>query len=480
MAMVIHEAPRTPTVRPQELDPRTVEESGAEPVEEIKEVEVMEEPLRKLKVGKSLQNDVKERLIRFLKDNLEVFAWSYEDMLKEHLGKPSLLEKPEKGEKLYLYLAVSEHAVSATLVKGEKKHQRPVYYISKRLVDAENRYPEIEKLAYALVVASRKLRTYFHVHAIEVLTNSPLRQVLHKPDTSGRLVKWSIELSQFDIVYTPRASINGQVLADFIVEFTSQPNGGRSEEEGQSVAEEETRSFEGWSLHVDGASNEGGSRAGIVMTGPKGLRMYCAIQFRFEASNNEAEYEALLAGLRLAQGLKVTHLHIFSDSQLLILREKNTHADALAKLASTRDGDTLESVPVEYLPRPSITNPDVHMVNAPKESWASPIIDYLKDGVVPTDKREARRLVYKAARYTLVDGVLYKRGFSVPLLRCVDEEEAMKVQYEIHEGECGNHASGPSTARKAMRQGYYWPSMERDANDFARKCDKCQRHANYP
>ncbi|XP_062075224.1 uncharacterized protein LOC133779256 [Humulus lupulus] len=115
------------------------------------------------------------------------------------------------------------------------------------------------------------------------------------------------------------------------------------------------------------------------------------------------------------------------------------------------------------------------MVNTPKESWASPIIDYLKDGVVPTDKREARRLVYKAARYTLVDGVLYKRGFSVPLLRCVDEEEAMKVLYEIHEGECGNHASGPSTARKAMRQGYYWPSMERDANDFARKCDKCQR-----
>ena len=67
----------------------------------------------------------------------------------------------------------------------------------------------------------------------------------------------------------------------------------------------------------------------------------------------------------------------------------------------------------------------------------------------------------------------------MPLLRCVDEEEAMKVLYEIHEGKCGNHASGPSTARKAMRQGYYWPSMERDANDFARKCDKCQRHANY-
>ncbi|XP_062114210.1 uncharacterized protein LOC133825260 [Humulus lupulus] len=159
-----------------------------------------------------------------------------------------------------------------------------------------------------------------------------------------------------------------------------------------------------------------------------------------------------------------------------IPRERNTHADALTKLTSTKDGDTLESVPVEYLPRPSIVNPDVHVVSIPKESWANPIISYLKDGVVPTDKREARRLVYKAARYTLVDGILYKRGFFVPLLRCVDEEEAVKVLYEIHEGECGNHASGPSTTRKSMRQGYYWPSMERDANDFARKCDEFQRY----
>ena len=86
-----------------------------------------------------------------------------------------------------------------------------------------------------------------------------------------------------------------------------------------------------------------------------------------------------------------------------IPRERNTYVDSLAKLASTKDGDTLESVPVEYLPRPSIVNPDIHMVSIPKESWANPIISYLKDGVVPTNKREAQRLVYKVAQYTLVD-----------------------------------------------------------------------------
>ncbi|XP_062114601.1 uncharacterized protein LOC133825709 [Humulus lupulus] len=140
-----------------------------------------------------------------------------------------------------------------------------------------------------------------------------------------------------------------------------------------------------------------------------------------------------------------------------IPRERNTHID------------TLEFVPVEYLSKPSITEVEVHLINTPKESWVSPIMIYLKDRALPIDKRETRRLAYKVAQYTLVEGVLYKRGFFVLLLRCVDEEEAMKVLYEIHDGECGNHASRPSMARKAMRQGYYWPSMEKDASDFARK-----------
>ena len=97
--------------------------------------------------------------------------------LKEYLGKPPLLSKPD-GEPLFLYLAVSKYTISGALIREEEKVQWPVYYISKRLVDAETRYPEMEKLALALVVASRKLRLYFHSHTIWVLTNYPLRQVL--------------------------------------------------------------------------------------------------------------------------------------------------------------------------------------------------------------------------------------------------------------------------------------------------------------
>ena len=133
-------------------------------------------------------------------------------MLKEYLGKPILPSKLVEGEPLFLYLAVSEYAVSGALIREEEKVQWPMYYISKRLVDAETRYLEIKKLALALVIASRKLRLYFHSHTIYILTNYLLRQVLQKSDASGCLLTWAIELSQFNIEFTPRPEIKGASL----------------------------------------------------------------------------------------------------------------------------------------------------------------------------------------------------------------------------------------------------------------------------
>ena len=105
--------------------------------------------------------------------------------LKKYLGKLLLLSKPVRGKPLFLYLVVSEYAVSGELIREEEKVQWPVYYISKRLIDSETRYSEMEKLALALVIASQKVRPYFHSHTIRVITNYPLRQVLQKPDALG-------------------------------------------------------------------------------------------------------------------------------------------------------------------------------------------------------------------------------------------------------------------------------------------------------
>ncbi|KAL0427702.1 UNVERIFIED_CONTAM: hypothetical protein Slati_2945000 [Sesamum latifolium] len=163
----------------------------------------------------------------------------------------------------------------------------PIYYVSKLLNGAEGRYTPIEKIALALVVTARKLRPYFLTQPVGVKTNMPLKQTLGKPDTFGRLIKWAVELSEYDISYLPRTTIKAQALADFISEVGGAPP-------------KETPKEEKWLLHVDGSSTIQGSGAGIVITSPQGEDLEFTIKFGFKASNNEAEYEVLVAGMRMA------------------------------------------------------------------------------------------------------------------------------------------------------------------------------------
>ena len=141
--------------------------------------------------------------------------------LKTYLSSPPILVSPVEGELLTLYIAVSDFSTSVVLVRDKERVQHPVYYCSRALRGAEERYPRMEKLILALVTAARKLRPYFQAHTIEVPTEYPMKQVLHKPETSGRLMKWAIELSEFDIRYKPKTAIKERVLANFVMEFTS-------------------------------------------------------------------------------------------------------------------------------------------------------------------------------------------------------------------------------------------------------------------
>ena len=140
--------------------------------------------------------------------------------LKAYLSSPPILVSPSEGELLTLYLAVSDFSTSAVLVKERDRIQQSVYYCSQALRGAEERYPKMEKLILALVTTARRLRPYFQAHTIEIPTEHSMKQILHKPETSGKLIKWAIELNEFDIRYTPRTAVKGQILADFIMEFT--------------------------------------------------------------------------------------------------------------------------------------------------------------------------------------------------------------------------------------------------------------------
>lgn len=155
----------------------------------------------------------------------KAFEWTDECQkvfqdLKTYLTTAPLLSLSVLGEELYLYLAVTPHAVSSALVREEGKIQRPVYYTSKALRGAEGRYPQIEKLGFALITASKKLRHYFQAHVINVITDHLFKKAMNKLETAGRPIQWAVELSEFDIRYQPRHAIKVQALADFIAEFT--------------------------------------------------------------------------------------------------------------------------------------------------------------------------------------------------------------------------------------------------------------------
>lgn len=114
------------------------------------------------------------------------------------------------------------------------------------------------------------------------------------------------------------------------------------------------------------------------------------------------------------------------------------------------------------------------------KSWMDLIISYIRDGTLPVDKRQARKLRCQAARYTLIDGELYWRGYTLPLLWCLTNKEADYVLREIHEGICGNHSGTRSLAFKALKQGYFWPTMHQDAQEKIRSCKNYQSFVNIP
>ena len=126
---------------------------------------------------------------------------------------------------------------------------------------------------------------------------------------------------------------------------------------------------------------------------------------------------------------------------------------------------------------PLIDSSEVHEIGY-GSNWTTTIASYLKDGILQNEKEAARKINVRATRFVLIKDVLYKRGFSRPYLRCLDNEEEDYVMREVHEGICGNHSGSKSLVHKLVRTGYYWPTMQADIEAYVRACDKCQRFSN--
>ncbi|RDX88403.1 hypothetical protein CR513_30002, partial [Mucuna pruriens] len=161
---------------------------------------------------------------------------------------------------------------------------------------------------------------------------------------------------------------------------------------------------------------------------------------------------------------------------LHVPREQNERADLLSKLATPQKSGVQKSIIHESLRRPTIEEPDVGCVDK-RTTWMSPLLAYLKDEVKPEEPNQAKKLVKDVARYIVIGGELYRRGFSFPLLRCIDGEETRYVIKKVHEGLCDSHIGGRALARKIARTGYYWPTLKGNYMDYVKRCNKCQRFA---
>ncbi|GJU13969.1 reverse transcriptase domain-containing protein [Tanacetum coccineum] len=443
------------------------------------------------------------------------FQWTQEaeaafKQMKKLIAELPMLTAPKEKEELIIYLAAAKEAISAVLMTEREGKQIPVYFVSRALRGPEINYNPMEKLVLALLSASRRLKRYFQAHTIVVITDQPIKQLLSNSEISGRMLKWKFELEGYDIQYRPRASIKGQILADFIVE--------RPEEESPDVPMTEPEEIpEPWTLFTDGSSCIDGSGAGLILTNPEGVEFTYAMRFRFEATNNEAEYEALIAGLRIAEQMGVKNLQANVDSRLVanqvngsyvakesgmvqylekvkgltsnfkefsikqVPRSENKKADALSKIASTSFAHLSKQVLVEELKEKSINEKEVlAVVEEEGHTWMTPVYEYLTKEILPEDKKKARVVRRKASRYTVINGTLYKKSFLGPWLRCVGPLQANYVLREIHEGSCSMHSGPRSVVAKAIRTGYYWPTMHADARKLIRECNDCQIHRPVP
>ncbi|GKC57924.1 reverse transcriptase domain-containing protein, partial [Tanacetum coccineum] len=308
-----------------------------------------------------------------------------------------------------------------------------------------------------------------------------------------------------------RVAVKDQVLADFLADTLTKINATpevasnpKVEDipESSNARENLTTGSRAWRLYTDGASNNEGSRAGFILVAPDDVEYSYALCLNFSNSNNDAEYEALLARLRRAKEMQVRDIHAFVDSKIVasqvegsyeakgermikyrekilelagafnrfrithIPRAKNRKADALSKLVAFQFDHLSKEVLVEVLNERSIEAQEVSMVVKEKgPTWMTPIRDYLEKGKLPEDPIDARTLMEKIGNYTMEYGVLYRKSYLVPLMRCIGPLQVDYIIREVHMGSCGMHGGPRQVVAKAINLGNYWPSMHRDARE---------------
>ncbi|XP_034689133.1 uncharacterized protein LOC117917005 [Vitis riparia] len=399
--------------------------------------------------------------------------------------------------------------------------ERAIYYLSKRMLEYECRYIMIERLCLTLVWATRRLRHYVTKYSILLVSRlDPLRYLFDRPVLTSRLMRWLVLLTEFDIRYVMQKSVKGSIVADHLASlpvFDDRPiDDDFLDEQFVSMT-----SIAGWWLYFDGAANQSGFGIGILLISPQGDHIPRLVRLTFSdhhrLTNNIVEYEACIIGLEIALDLGVRQLEIHGDSNLVIQqtqgiwrtqdeklkpylaymdllvdrfdelryihlpRAENQFVDALATLAYVIEIPTRVTVRpllIETRSAPAYCCLIGDIEDQDELPWYHDIYQFLACGTHPeASTAKARRALRQlATRFVIFGDALYRRSPDGLLFLCLDRASTDRVMREVHARVCGPHMGGHMLARKIMRTGYFWLTMETNCFQFVQRCPECKMH----
>ncbi|XP_012567648.1 uncharacterized protein [Cicer arietinum] len=416
-----------------------------------------------------------EPIFKLLRKNQTV-VWNQEcqnafEKIRQYLQNPPILAPPVLGRPLIMYLTVLDGAMGCVLGQHDEtgKKEHAIYYLSKKFTDVETRYTMLERTCCALAWAAHRLRQYMLCHTTYLISKmDPIKYIFEKPALTGRIARWQVMLSEYDITYVTQKAIKGSALADYLA---NQPVDDYKSmqcefpDESIMVLSEEYDDGK-WTLLFDGASNIMGHGIGVVLISPKKKFIPITARLCFDCTNNMAEYEACAMGVLAALESKAKVLEVYGDSALVINqlnqewetrdkklipyftyikelslefdkitfhhvpREDNQLADALATLSSMfqiNRNDEIPSIKMESRDYPAYCH--VMEEETDGKPWYHDIKHYLINreyppGISENEKRTLRRL---SASFFVNENILYKRNHDMVLLRCVDVNEAKEI-----------------------------------------------------
>jgi len=237
------------------------------------------------------------------------FVWETEqqlalDDIKKYLTNPLVLVPPQHRKPFRLYLSTDDTIIGSALIQEFEGKERVIYYLSRRLVNAETRYLAIEKLYLCLYFSCIKLRHYLlSAECIVICKDDVVKYMLSMPILSGWIGKWILALSEFDLHYESAKAVKGQVMADFV---------------NQHCNTVDSLEVAPWMFFFDGSTYDQGGGIGVVLISPRGRKYEFSLSIVATSINNRAEYQALVRGLELLREIRADAVEVFGDSMLVI------------------------------------------------------------------------------------------------------------------------------------------------------------------